>query len=256
MKPKIFVLTIAIITLFNSIQLIAEETSQTKTDQNIKTLFGIPLTGKLNLSFAKDKGNVNEEALRYGLKIHSKINSNDANLTFKGKKTERSKKSSTETYEVSLLDVYHLNDISAMYGKITSYQNIPKGYTHQWRLGFGYLHTWYQANEKQFFNTRIGYQNRDNDFATGIDDHQDFLLVGFRTQFPIMTNISLFTQFHYGFEFANAEEYEIEVELASIFVVNKQIDLKMEYELEYSHVPVPGRKARDTSFLTSIIYKF
>ncbi|RKZ40191.1 MAG: hypothetical protein DRQ49_09150 [Gammaproteobacteria bacterium] len=261
MKNVFYIFTLIGLTLLPSTKALSLDESilisQTKTNaHDVKIPPYLPLSGKASAAFSRNQGNVDEGALKYSFSLSSQGEANKVYLKIKGKRTEKRQKRSKEEHEMSLLNVYHLNHTSGFYGKVTSYQNEPRGYEHQWRLGVGYLHTWYQSNNEKYFKTRMGYQNRANDYTTGADSYQDYLLLGCRVKYPLMENISLFMELNYGSDYSNRNDYETEGLLSFTFYVNKSIDIKIDYERFYSYIPAPGKKKTDTSLATSLIYKF
>jgi putative salt-induced outer membrane protein YdiY len=215
-----------------------------------------PFSGKVTLGFDKKTGNIDAQGFKYGLKLTHKMAKNEAFFKIKGKNAEVNDKTFQEDLTISLLDVYSLTKTSAVYGKITYLENEFQGYEHQWKLGAGYLHTWLEEDEKSF-KTRLGYQARFSEYTTGEDDSQNFLLVGFRSSgYPIMENISIDTEFNYEANFTDLEDYETDFELSFVFKVNRTIDLKLDYKVEYDNVPVAGIEKTDNSISTNLVYKF
>ncbi len=271
MKNVIFTFILICLTFLPSQKALSNDeskaTSQIENNNEVNTSPVIPFLGKASINFSRNKGNVDEEAIEYGFLLSKDDKFSETYFKLKGKKTEKQQKCSKEEHEFSVFKVYHFNESSGVYGKLTSYQNEPRGYKHQWRLGMGYLYTWYQFNDqrtpkakreinKKFFKSRIGFQIRDSDYTTGADNHQNYLLLGSRAQYPIMENVSLFIEVNYGVNISHVADYEIENALSLIFYVNKKIDLKIDYEIFYSHIPVLGKKSTDNSLGTSLIYKF
>jgi len=242
-------------------------TPQTSAENDVK----LPVSGKVSLDFLRSKGNIDERAIGYGFSLKFKGIANEAILKIEGDKGEIQHMTYTDEIEASVLDIYHLNDISGLYGKVTYYRNEPRGYRFQKRIGGGYIHSFYQnqnqldknqLDKKEFklqeksFKTRIGYQHRNNRYTTNVDDHQDYLQLGCRLKHPLMKNISLFTELNYMIDFSDSKDYEIESLLSLLFYVNKKIDVEIEYERLYSNIPVFEKEKTDSSFKTKLIYKF
>ncbi|MCK5877956.1 MAG: DUF481 domain-containing protein [Candidatus Marithrix sp.] len=246
---KNIIYTLICLTILYSPQINAE-------DKEIKPLF----SGKVDVDYLRSKGNVDKSAIGYGFLLEFKRITNEVSFMIEGNRGKIQDITYTDEIKASVLNTYHLNENSTLYGKITYYENELRGYKYQKRIGGGYLHTLYQNNlnklEEEYFKTRIGYQNRNNLYTTNINDHQDYLQVGFRFKYPLMKNISLFTEFNYMVDFSDSTDYEIENLLAFIFTVNEKIDVEIEYERLYLNIPVFEKEKTDSSFKTKLTYKF
>ena len=273
MKNVIYTFSICLAVLSSGEALshdINSSTPQTSTEnktenKNVKP----PVSGKVSLDFLRSKGNIDERAMGYGLSLKFKGTANEVFLKLEGDRGEIQRMTYIDELEASALNIYHLNETSAIYGKLTYYQNEPRGYRNQRRVGGGYLHTFYKNQldkdkfkkkefqlKEQYFKARIGYQNRNNIYTTEAHDHQDYLQLGSRLRHPLMKNISLFAELNYMIDFSNSKDYEIENLFSFIFYVNKKIDVQIEYERIYSNIPVFEKEKTDSYLGTSIIYKF
>jgi len=214
-----------------------------------------PFFGKVKLGFARMSGNVDLESLNYGFLLTHKKGMNKLVFKLKGNEIEANNETKKKDIETSLLDIYRLNKISAVYGKVSYLENEFIGYKYLRKLGAGYLHTWLEDNQKKF-NTRIGYQARFFKEISGDTDFQDFMLVGFRGAYPVMENVLMKTEVNYEVNFDNNEDYESDAELGFTFKVNKQVDLELNYKVKYDNLPVTGIEHTDRTLTTSLVYKF
>ncbi len=258
MKNVFYTFILICLTVLSSRDVLSHDKNSSTPQKNTKNDVKLPVSGKVNFELLRSKGNINERAIGYGLSLKIKgMKNNEVFLKIKGDKGEIQQITYTDEVEASALDIYHLNDISGIYGKVTYYKNEPRGYESQRRIGGGYLHTFYQNDlEDKYFKTRIGYQNRNNHYTTNVNDHQDYLQLGCRLKHPFMKNISIKTELNYMIDFSDSKDYEIENLLSFVFNVNKKIDIEIEYERLYSNIPVFDKQKTDSYFGTSLIYKF
>jgi putative salt-induced outer membrane protein YdiY len=270
MKNVTYALILICLTVLSSGDVLSHDKNSSTPQKSTKNDAKLPVSGEVSLDFLRSKGNIDERAIGYGLSLKIKgMANNEVFLKIEGDKGEIQHFTYTDELEVSALDIYHLNDISGLYGKVTYYRNEPRGYKYQKRIGGGYLHTFYQNDldknklkkkdfklKEKYFKARIGYQHRSNRYTTNVDDNQDYLQLGCRLKHPLMKNISLFTEVNYMIDFSDSKDYEIENLLSFVFYVNKKIDIKIEYERLYSNIPVFEKQKTDSSFGTSLIYKF
>jgi len=250
------------LTVLSSGDVLSHDKNSSTPQKSTKNDAKPPISGKVSFDYSRHKGNIDDRAIGYGLSLKfKKIANHEVFLKIEGDKGEIQHMTYTDELEASALDIYHLNKISELYGKVSYYRNEPRGYKYQKRIGGGYLHTFYQNDlEEKSFKTRIGYQHRSNRYTTNVDDNQDYLQLGFRLKhplkYPLMKNISLFTELNYMIDFSDSKDYEIESLLSLLFYVNKKIDIKIEYERLYSNIPVFEKQKTDSYFGTSLIYKF
>jgi putative salt-induced outer membrane protein YdiY len=261
MKNVIYASLLICLTVLSSRDVLSHDKNSSTPQKSTKNDVKPPVSGKVSFDYSRHKGNIDDRAIGYGLSLKfKKIANNEVFLKIKGDKGEIQSISYSDELEFSALDIYHLNDISGIYGKITYYKNEPRGYESQKRIGGGYLHTFYQNDledlEEKYFKTRIGYQNRNNHYTTNVDDHQDYLQLGCRLKHPFMKNISIKTELNYMIDFSDSKDYEIESLLSFVFNVNEKIDIEIEYERLYSNIPVFEKQKTDSYLGTSLIYKF
>jgi putative salt-induced outer membrane protein YdiY len=270
MKNVTYAFILIFLTVLSSGDVLSHDKNSSTPQKSTKNDVKPPVSGKVSFDYSRHKGNIDDRAIGYGLLLKfKKIANNEVFLKIEGDKGEIQRMTYTDELEASALDIYHLNDISGLYGKVTYYRNEPRGYESQRRIGGGYLHTFYQNKldkngldkkelklTEKYFKARIGYQNRSNRYTTNVDDNQDYLQLGSRFRYPLMKNISLFTELNYMIDFSDSKDYEIESLLSLLFYVNKKIDIKIEYERIYSNIPVFEKQKTDSYLGTSLIYKF
>ncbi len=213
-------------------------------------------SGKMSVGFSKESGNVDKQQINYGVELVDKKDNNEFTFKLEGDFSKTSGTIDQDKIEVSVLDIFEFNKVSGLYGKTTFYRNEFQGYEQQWRLGTGYLHYWFRASKKKYFKTRIGYQLRRSNETTGQQETQNYLLLGGRSSYPVMENISAKIELNYEVDFSNSSDYEMDGFIAFVFHVNKNIDIKMDYKVDYSHIPVEEKQSTDTSLITKVIYKF
>ncbi|MDM8560945.1 DUF481 domain-containing protein, partial [Candidatus Parabeggiatoa sp. HSG14] len=220
------------------------------------------MSGKLAIGWAKDSGNVDKQNFHYGFQLKHTWDQNITVFKAKEKVDEKNDEKYEDKREISLSNNHNLTDISGIYGKVTSYKNIFQGYEHEWRLGTGYLHCFFQEDcffqegGDKYFKTRIGYQRKFSEYTIGEDENRNFLLLGYRGGYPLMKNISFQTELNYELDFSDSDRYEMDGFLSTVFHVNKTIDIKLNYKVDYIHIPVSGKKNTDTSITSSLVYKF
>ncbi len=265
MKNVTYAFILICLTVLSSGDVLSHDKNSSTPQKSTKNDVKPPVSGKVSFDYSRSKGNIDDKAIGYGLSLKfKKIANNEVFLKIEGDKGEIQHMTYTDELEASALDIYHLNDISGLYGKVSYYRNEPRGYESQMRIGGGYLHTFYQNKldkkelklQEKYFKARIGYQHRSNRYTTNVDDNQDYLQLGSRFRHPLMKNISLFTELNYMIDFSDSKDYEIESLLSLLFYVNKKIDIKIEYERIYSNIPVFDKQKTDSTFGTSLIYKF
>jgi len=228
--------------------------AQTVTSDSTKRTFNDVFSMNLKISYDEIRGNVEKNNLKLAGKFGFEFEKNMISISSEGVRSEKDNEINQENYYASLLDVYEFNSKMAAYLKTSYYTNTFKGYDSQWKAGFGYLHSFYEK-DKNYFKMRLGYQAVISDVTEGENREEHLGLLGFRTYFPVMKNVTFGAEMNAALDYSNTENYFIDGYAELVFSVNKIVSLSFKYTGDYENIPVLNKEAFDRVFETALILK-
>ena len=207
------------------------------------------ISGFINVGFSGSNGNVERSSSNYAFELNHLSKRNQ--ITFDGSSysfTSRGVKLD-ENSEVSLIDLLRLSDRQRLYAKATFYRNVYRGFDEQWKVGVGYLHSFFKS-DKASFSTRTGYQVRESSLTGKLTgDYNEgthhFALVGFMTNFPLVKNIAFSSKFDLELDFDRRKNYLIGSSSKIDFRVNEWLGFQLNYLYLYVGLPVTGKLPKD-----------
>ena len=71
-----------------------------------------------------------------------------------------------------------------------------------------------------------------------------------------MQNASLFVEMNYEAEFSDFDRYECDGTAALVFKVNADLNIEIEYTVDYVNIPPPEKERTDQSMATTVVIGF
>lgn len=222
-----------------------------------------PREVRLEGSLSQRTGNTDKLSYTYGLTASVGLARHGLAASLRAERSKnKGQPSDVDNLRVDLMDNWGLSDAIEPYAKITYYRNVVWGFRRQIRAGCGLVQGWWATSRGPAFRTRLGYQFRSNRFTRLWSDaegakpgeRQHCLLLGGRTQVPLMRNISLSVSGDYEPVLLEGDNYYADLNASLTFVVNDRVRLIASSDAAYQRIPVPGKKQRNTesSFRLSV----
>lgn len=206
-------------------------------------------------SFVQKAGNTDKIDYTYGGSLKLSWMDHVVTAGVRGDVSERKNQAKdVDSFRADIMESWRLTPTIQPYAKLTYYRNPVWGFRHQARVGFGLVQGWWDTTSGHVFTTRAGYQFRANEFTAlwgqsegpKPEERQHCLLLGARTQLPLMKNITLSLTGDYEPVLLGGDNYYADLEGSLSFTVNQRVSIVTGHSVIYQRVPIPGKARSNT----------
>jgi putative salt-induced outer membrane protein YdiY len=225
-----------------------------------------------SFSFLLTSGNTEELSLGFDTEQNVKFRKSD--IEFKGSVifTRSDGDEQSEIYYSHIKYNYNLDSKVYLLGLGRFERNVSSGYRYRLAFSAGGGYNWISRKKLNFASEMaFGWSNEDNiekltknDIKVPINHTTELTLSSSfasylfsnKIEFTISSSAKVMQQFLYFLNLDNRQDFRLSTYNSLSVSINNYVALKMSYQLNYSHHPIPGFKNIDFYLLSSLVLKW